>query len=258
MVFKVISANIRFANIEDGAHDWCYRKNFLSECLLAYCPDLIATQEGREGQLRELHSLLPGFSLLENHRQWIPERMYPCFYYNSDTIKPLRQIDYWLSEKPTEPESKSFGSLFPRLAIFCEFKFVNNGKNFIAVNCHLDHGNETTRTAQAKVLLEQLALFNQNQLPVLLMGDFNSGPGGPTHGLLLENCHQSIKDPWIEHNLPECPSTHRFGTSAPRPERIDWILIPKTWGCREISMDKSARNGVFPSDHYPVKATLQP
>ena len=252
---RVITSNIRFENPEDGPHDWRFRKNLLAERLLAFHPQLIGTQEGRQAQIRELQTLLTGQALLESHRQWIHERMYPCFFYDPLILRPIRQQDFWLSATPYIGGSKLLKSQFPRLVLWCEFEHRPSKNIFIAGVCHLDHELESTRLDQAKILLQQLAIFNPSKLPVLLMGDFNSPPQSLTHNHLLTDGPNWI-DPWHEKRQPERPSTHHFGKEKLESARIDWILIPQIWRCQSIEMDQTQQQGIYPSDHYPILASL--
>ena len=112
MKFKVISANIRFDNPKDGKHDWNGRREIISKVINNYDTDLLGTQEGWQPQLNDLNSLLTDLEIVDSHRQWIEDRMYPSIFVNPTKIRVIDSGDVWLSETPYVAASKSFGSSF--------------------------------------------------------------------------------------------------------------------------------------------------
>jgi endonuclease/exonuclease/phosphatase family metal-dependent hydrolase len=126
----------------------------------------------------------------------------------------------------------------------------------MVVNTHLDHILRETREKQIQVLINEVKLLNQ--FPLIIMGDFNESPFTKIRENLL-NAFE-LKDPWTEKNYPEETSHHGFkGDKKNIGDRIDWILIPKNFNCTELRLDKRAfHNGVYPSDHYPLLATVIP
>ena len=253
---KIITSNIRFANPEDGIHDWPNRRPLLVNIFRSFNPDILGTQEGRIGQIKELDLELAELELIDQHREWIDERMYPCLFINSKTILVERSGDIWLSETPSTPGSSSFKSSFPRLCTWAEITVKETGKKYMVINTHLDHVLNTTRKEQIKVLITEVKKINDR--PVLIMGDFNESPLTSIKSDLMKAFN--LKDPWEELNYPEEASHHGFlGNESKSGDRIDWILIPKTHECSHLKLEKSAGlNGVFPSDHYPLLATVIP
>jgi endonuclease/exonuclease/phosphatase family metal-dependent hydrolase len=88
------------------------------------------------------------------------------------------------------------------------------------------------------------------------MGDFNDSPNSDVGKLILK--HFNLKDPWIELSHPEESSHHAFLGEKAIGERIDWILIPNDLSASEIRLEKKSFNNIYPSDHYPLLATLIP
>jgi endonuclease/exonuclease/phosphatase family metal-dependent hydrolase len=58
------------------------------------------------------------------------------------------------------------------------------------------------------------------------------------------NCHPT-SDPY-----------HAF-TGVPQGGRIDWILFDRRFDCLSASVDRRSKAGRYPSDHFPVAATLR-
>lgn len=255
MKLKIITSNIRFANSGDGIHSWKERRPLLQNIYQTFGADLVGTQEGRIQQLKELDADLPDLELVDSHRNWIDERMYPCLFLNPKTITLERSGDLWLSETPDVPGSSSFSSAFPRLCTWAEITLKETGKQLMIVNTHLDHILQTTRQEQVRVLIKEISKINDR--PVIIMGDFNESPLTEIKKELMNAFH--LKDPWVEKNYAEETSHHGFlGEESDDGDRIDWILIPTNYDCVELTLEKRSFNEIFPSDHYPILATVIP
>lgn len=254
MELKLLSSNIRFANPADGKNDWEFRRPLVLSVIENCCPDILGTQEGRERQIKSLALGLKNLTLIESHREWIADRMYPCLFINTEKFEILRSGDIWLSDTPSVPASKSFESAFPRLCVWAEVQLKNTQMKFMLVNTHLDHVLQETRKMQAHVLATEVRKISK--YPVILMGDFNESPVT----FIKEELEKSLnlKDPWIEKNLEEESSHHHFkGIGAPG-DRIDWILIPTSFEVNKIELIKTSFDGAYPSDHFPLWATVIP
>ena len=245
-MFKVMSANIRFDNPKDEVHAWPNRKNLIANKINELAIDLFGTQEGRETQLRELENLI-GHKLVDDHREWIDERMYPSIYNNKFEIK--KTGDIWLSETPDVLGSKSFDSMFPRLATWAQTK------DFFICNVHLDHDKEYTRVEQAKVLCEQMQRHNTEKAPIILLGDFNTDPNSDVHNYITSTL--KLNDPWLEHGKDEETSFHLFKGIYPEGYRIDWILVSEDFKTHSIDLIKDHEKGIYLSDHFPVLCELE-
>ncbi len=255
MQLKLISSNIRFDNINDGIHSWENRRPHLQKIICDFFPDILATQEGRQPQIQTLGANIP-LKLIDNHRNWIDERMYPCLFINDELFDVRSSGDIWLSKTPTISGSSSFKSAFPRLCTWAKLNHRIHQQDYLIVNTHLDHVLEDTRVEQINVLIKEIKSINKKNIPMILMGDFNATPKGPVRQKISEELH--LKDPWIEKSLPEETSHHGFIGDLASGDRIDWILVPKSFAIKEIRMEKSVFGNVYPSDHYPMLATVIP
>jgi len=250
---RVLSINIRFEN-ESDEHPWSKRKHLISELIHQFNPIVFGSQEGRKGQLYDLAQQVPSFQLIDAHRNWIDERMYPCLFLDPNQLRLLHSGDIWLSETPQLAGSKSFDSAFPRLCTWAVVETKNNLRMLLA-NVHLDHVKTETRQEQAKVLCEQLNNLNIDKLPIILMGDFNEGPKGKVREIIDEKL--KLQDGWLQLDLPETGSFHKFQGELPDAERIDWILHSDLIKIDSIQLDKRVVEDLYPSDHFPVLATFK-
>ncbi|MBL6989480.1 MAG: endonuclease/exonuclease/phosphatase family protein [Bacteriovoracaceae bacterium] len=255
MSLKLISSNIRFDCPEDGDHRWDHRKQVLASVINGFGADLLGTQEGRSAQIKDLETLLVDMELIDLHRQWIAQRMYPSIFVNPGTIDVEISGDIWLSKTPDVPGSLSFGSAFPRLCTWIIGSYKKSGLKFIYVNTHLDHLQESTRAQQIQVLIEATNEINKDSLPVILSGDFNSSVNDQVRQQIA-SLMPNLYDPWLALNIPEETSYHKFKGHHPKGQRIDWVLLDQSIICNQISLDKFQQNGIFPSDHFPLKAKL--
>lgn len=256
MELTVITCNIRFDNPADGPNNWSHRRKFLAETLLSHTPHIIATQEGRFHQLKELESLLPGYSIMDPHRSWINERMYPTFFIKENAFEFLKSEDVWLSETPHIAGSRSFESTFPRLMSMVQLQLKNSGKRLHCLNTHLDHVKTETRVAQAEVLASELKRSWNGLDDLIIMGDFNDSPDSLVRQHLLKEI-PGLQDAWQIFNKTEESSHHAFAGEMPNGSRIDWILVDQKIKVVKAQMDKSMREGKFPTDHFPIVATLK-
>jgi len=248
---RIISSNIRFASDEDGPNTWHKRKGFLSNLLNEADPDILCSQEGRKPQILEFESFLKNLHLIDEHRDWLTERMYPCIYLNLKKFQVERSGDFWLSSTPNVAGSKSFDSAFPRLCSWVMAEDKATKKKFYIFNTHLDHLKGETRYQQAKVLHENIQLINKDNLPYLLCGDFNEGPSEKVHDLLTS---EHLTDPWIDLKISEETSFNKFQKNFQQGKRIDWILVSSDIKTSHIYLDKRDKEPLFPSDHFPVIA----
>lgn len=254
MQLNLISCNIRFDNPADAQNAWAHRRGFLAETLLSHSPDLIATQEGRIHQLREFEADLVNFKILDQHRSWIGERMYPSIFIREDKFEYLNSGDIWLSETPDIAGSRSFESAFPRLMTWAHLQFKNSEQSIFVVNTHLDHIKAETRIRQAEVLVNEIERQWNRNCPLIIMGDFNESPEGEVKELLFHKFE--LNDCWKQFHSHEETSHHAFQGEMQNGSRIDWILADKKLSILSCEMDKSEKNGLYPTDHFPVICEL--
>lgn len=255
MEYRIVSSNIRFDNPRDGDHQWKHRKSVLAGIINKFSPHLLGTQEGRRAQLYDFKGELK-LELADDHREWIDERMYPCIFFDPNVVEVIESGDIWLSETPNTPATLSFDSAFPRLCTWISGRFKNSKQNFLYVNTHLDHSADRPRLGQIKVLMDEIDKLNKLDLPVILSGDFNESPTGAVRRELNHKWSDLI-DPWLQESKAEVPSHHKFGERSANGQRIDWILFDKQFNAKSIELDKSSEDGIYPSDHFPVKSTFE-
>lgn len=255
MNLKIISSNIRFDNPADGDNSWSHRRLHLTQLLLSHSPDVIATQEGRFEQLKDFESLLQDFTIIDQHRSWMKERMYPSFFLRKTIFEVLDSGDIWLSDTPQIAGSKSFESAFPRLVTWTLVQYNYTLQKIFMVNTHLDHVKRETRIHQVKVLAEEIKKKWDGQCHLIIFGDFNDDPNSPVRQVLTDH-FPNLVDSWKIFNNEEETSHHAFSGECQNGSRIDWILVDNKMKTEACLMDKSKSEGRYPSDHFPIVCNL--
>lgn len=254
-----MTCNIRFENPRDEENNWPNRKSLVAEIIEKRSPDFIGTQEGLQGQLLSLDELLPSYEMIANHRDWITDRMYPTIFLKKGRFNVLQSGDIWLSETPDVPASKSFDSAFPRLCTYAEvIDLKKDGTKLVLINCHLDHVLETTRENQISVLCEEIIKKFSKDIQLILVGDFNSAPNDTVRAK-LKNYFPELIDPWLELNIPEECTFHKFDGIDPIGDksRIDWTLHSPSFKVISTESVKENDEGKYPSDHFFIHTKLE-
>ncbi|HUK93438.1 MAG TPA: endonuclease/exonuclease/phosphatase family protein [Gaiellaceae bacterium] len=135
------------------------------------------------------------------------------------------------------------------------------GEKFRFITTHLEAYSPLVRNPQAAELLAGPA---STSLPVVVVGDFNSGPGGdPTaYGILTGG---GLSDAWpalLGPGLTCCHATDLHNPNATLTKRIDLVLTRggfKTLSARVVGADPADRtaSGLWPSDHAGLVARLR-
>ncbi len=251
---NVMSINLRKEDKEDGKNNWPDRMGLVVQLLNELKPHLFGTQEGRRPQIYGLLDAMDGYGIADLHRDWDPERFYPCIFYSRDSVEILESGDRWLSETPEVHASKSWGSAYPRLATWARCRSRDTGTVFLFACTHMDHVSAEARSGQAMVLQDLVHERNRDDLPVILVGDFNDVPGSAPYQTLTS----SLRDVWLDthsHDAGE-GTWHGFSGKAQKG-RLDWILTSPGIRAREARIVRTSYQGRFPSDHFPVRATVE-
>jgi endonuclease/exonuclease/phosphatase family metal-dependent hydrolase len=128
----------------------------------------------------------------------------------------------------------------PRSALAARIRVTPTAPEMVFVDIHL-YRTEQERLAQAKRLVE---IFAHETAPVLLVGDFNSQPGGSVLELLRQH--------WF---MPAKPADGHFTFPADQPVReIDFVLYRPAERFRLL--EYRVVDERLASDHRPVLAVL--
>ncbi|MEO9513110.1 MAG: endonuclease/exonuclease/phosphatase family protein [Flavobacteriaceae bacterium] len=253
----VLTYNIKYDNPKDSLNSWENRKDFLISQLNFYTPDVFGTQEGLRHQLRDIENGLEDYAFFGVGRDnGNEEGEFTAIFYNTEKFILLSESTFWLSKTPEKP-SKGWDAALPRICTYGLFKIKKNNRQFYVFNTHFDHVGENAREESAKLILNKIEALNNNDLPVILMGDFNLEENASgikfilkeladTHALAGKNSHGPIG------------TFNGFHFAKPVTRRIDYIFVDK-------AKLKVLKNGIlsdskdcsYPSDHLPVYTELK-
>lgn len=250
--------NIRYANDGDGANAWRHRKEMVVDILRD--GDFWGLQEALPGQVEEIRAALPGYDIVVRSRERDPARGEACpILYRRDRWE-LDSSDcgtFWLSETPEVAGSKSWDSSLPRIATFGRFVERASGRGLYVFNVHLDHQGKTARLEAARLVAARIA-SRAHADPVVLLGDFNTGPQTPPIRVLLEDGQVVLRDVWrVAHPDAAEVSTFNGWAEVCRGDRIDYLFASPGLVVESCVVDGRKPGGRWPSDHVPVRAAFR-
>jgi len=256
IALEVMTFNIRTAMGRDGDNVWPNRKELVAETIGRFNPHVLGLQEVLAEQIEFLEAALPQYRWVGvdrglNGGEGLSEAT-PIFYRYQE-LAPIESGTFWLSDNPEPPSRRRRVS---RIVTWARFYHLETGQQIYVYNTHF-----TLRTGQRQ--LQSAAQINARiaELPpgsaVIVMGDFNAV--AETSETWQVATSEGLRDAWLiaeERHGPPLTSS-RFG---PPPEgsegRIDWLLVGGPITVRNMATVVHSADGRYPSDHYPVVATL--
>lgn len=256
----VMSFNIRYGTAPDGDDAWPLRRENVFDVIRTAAPDVAGLQEVLAFQADELLEALPEYDLVGVGRDDGARggEMAPILFHR----KRFALADsghFWLSDTPEEIGSRGWDADLPRIATWVLLKFRSNPLNEVyVVNTHFDHRGEQARLESARLIRRLTDSLSGR--PILVIGDFNCAPGSAPHAVLTEdtgnNAH--LRDTYVVLGYEErgAGTYHAFRGDVSGP-RIDWILCNRRFDVLESRILRTAYDGRYPSDHFPVTAVVQ-
>ena len=254
---RVMSFNIRFGTANDGANHWKTRDQLVLKTIQDYQPDLLGTQETLKFQAEFLQKNLKGYAAIGRSRQTDPDQGEQCtILFRKSRFKLLDQGQFWLSETPQKIASKSWDSSLPRIATWVKLRDNQTERTFYFLNTHFDHVGKKARHESAKLIARKVAEFKS---PTVVTGDFNSGEGSLPYQALVKSDVVQLVDTYRATHADAKPGEGTFNgfRGLDQGARIDWVLATSDWVIKQAEINKFNKDGKYPSDHFPVTASLQ-
>ncbi|MFV9482868.1 endonuclease/exonuclease/phosphatase family protein [Christiangramia sp. ASW11-125] len=247
---SVMGYNIKYANENDGGNSWSKRKDFITNQIQFYEPQILGLQEAVKTQVEHFLAEVDGYHSIGVAREDGRDKgEYTAILYKTDDFEVEESSTFWLSETP-EAVSTGWDAALPRICTYALFKTKNSGKKFWVFNTHFDHIGKTARTKSAELILKKIAKLNTNELPVILMGDLNLEPDAEGVIKILKELQDSRK---IARNTfgPE-GTFNGFQFDKPINRRIDYIFVNDQISVNKYAVLADSKNFKYPSDHFPV------
>ena len=144
-----------------------------------------------------------------------------------------------------------------RIATWARFHHFESGRQFYVFNTHFSPREGPQHVEAMALISERIAALPAGS-SVILLGDFNSAAG--TSDAWRAATSQGFRDVWTIASERHGPPFTSNGFGPPPAEgdwRIDWILVSGSIEASSVSTVVRSARGRYPSDHYPVVATLR-
>jgi endonuclease/exonuclease/phosphatase family metal-dependent hydrolase len=260
--FRVMTFNVRNSNAPDGENAWPKRIELLFETVTRFDADLIGFQEVLALQHDEIKKRMPRYAFSGVARDDGKRKgEWSLVGYREDRFTAVTNGDFWLSETPTVVGSKSWDAALTRICSWVRLREKATGRELVFANTHFDHKGVVARQEASRVLSRQLSDVAKG-VPAILVGDLNITEDNPAYAVLVKpDTPGAIR--WIDAYRSVHPtrvadeaSFHAFKGGI-AGSRIDFIFHTAHFEATASEIDRSARDGRFPSDHYAVTAVLK-
>lgn len=253
MTLRVATFNLKSTGLGFGNHSWKHRREMLRDAFRELDADLVGVQE-----LTPIMKVYFEHEIADYNFVGLGRGGFVFNEHSDIAVRNGIKIDY----NSTFPLSKNRSGrlislksplswIFPRICTVAELEC--EGKRFRMFNTHLDVSSETARIIQLKIVCRHIAELNaKDPLPTILTGDFNASPDSRTVKLL-----ENPDLPALESVTSGIPGgTYHFFRGKESGMRIDHIFASPEFKLISGEIIRRSWDGIYPSDHYPLLATL--
>ncbi len=249
---KLMTYNIRYDNQRDKENRWDLRKEFLTDQVKFFEPDIMGIQEGLNHQVKYIDKVLSDYEFTGIGRDdGKTKGEYSAIFYKYRDFLILESSTFWLSESP-EKISVGWDASMERICSYALFEDINSKQKFYVFNTHFDHIGDLARKNSAKLIINKIKELNTKYYPVILMGDLNLKPESEAIQYITKHLNDS-KNSAVNISFGPDVTFNGFNYNYSDSKRIDYIFTSKT-GIKVLkySVLTDSRDLKFPSDHFPV------
>ena len=166
---------------------WEERRSTIEALVRSHKFDIVAMQEVNFERFYSLQATLTDYESVigDAEERTDIEELAPIFY-DSEKFLLLAKSQFWLSETPDLPGSKSWGAIFPRITTWVKLQNKISGHIFFIFNTHFCHLNEDAQLKSAVLNLKKIHEI-AGDAPVIVTGNFNAALNSPVELLLTSN-----------------------------------------------------------------------
>lgn len=248
----------------EGYEPWDLRIPHIGDTVRRHDPDLLGAQElFSQANIDEIEAELPGYTSVWFQAASRDELDYAdaTLFYRTEMFEEVEHGFYWLSPNPDTAYSTGFATpQLPRLVAWARLRALAEDHEFVFATTHFDN-NSPSQELSAPLVLERTAALGA-ELPVVMVGDFNSQPVDLAYQILTEGVDGApprfddafvVAESWRQDtNLDPAPAyepadriDHIFMTGAPWMA-ADWVV--DQWGYGPDLM--------YTSDHFAIAVEL--
>lgn len=252
----VLTFNIRYDNPHDGENCWKFRKESVSGLINHYSPQIFGIQEGLYNQNQYLKNNLKNYSYIGVGREDGKKKgEYSPIFFDSTQYKVIKSSTFWLSDK-SDTVSVGWDAALERICTYGLFQNIETGKRLWVFNTHFDHIGTLARKMSAQLILKRIEELNTENLPVVLMGDFNTSADSEPINILKSNLAETSSVA-LKPLIGPSGTFNNFDPNTIPNECIDFIFVLKfeVLSCSHI--DDKRPNNLCISDHYSVLSTIR-
>lgn len=252
---NVATYNLRYDNPNDGKNVWTARRDAVRALVRYHAFDLWGTQEALANQLTDLDALGEFARVGVGRDDGRQAGEHSAIFYRRERFTLEDHGDFWLSATPEQPSRSWDSRCCKRIATWARLRDKPSGQLFVVLNAHFDHEGVVARRESARLLLARGRAL-AGDLPLIIMGDFNSTPDSEAYATVAAAMRDARA---ISQSAPYGPlaTFNAFDVSKPAQERIDYIFLSPQWQVLRYAVLTDSVDARFPSDHFPVLARLR-
>jgi endonuclease/exonuclease/phosphatase family metal-dependent hydrolase len=261
--FRVMSFNIRWGGAADPPSVWPDRRERVVTTIKAYDPDILGVQEAILSQVKYLRDEMDGYVFFGAGRDDGKLAGEMCaIYYKRDRFLRIGGGHFWLSEETDQPGSFGWDAACPRMVSWLRLRDKTDDGVLFVANTHWDHRGDKSRLNSARMMREHLPELAKEGDAIVILGDFNCDEDDEPYSVLVGS-EQEAKSRFIDSYRSAHPdrgdqeATYHGFRGGREGSRIDWILHAPALQTLAAGIDTTHEGLKYPSDHFPVTATLQ-
>ncbi len=260
MTFNVKQHNPKSKQPKEEPTHWERRKPVAFEIVRRSAPDIVGLQEPYRSQLDDFRKAFPEFDEIGKGRRGGSRDEHSSILYRSDRFRADASGTFWLSDTP-EKVGSTWGHFYPRICTWARLVWKNSGKALYVYNTHLDHKSQAAREKSVRLIAQRIR-DRKHKDPFVLTGDFNAGEANPAIIYLTGRSVEASPAPVVDSFRLLHPDEKIVGTGnrfegRADGEKIDYIFVPPGTEVLEANIIRTHKEGLYPSDHFPVTARLR-
>lgn len=251
---NIISYNIKYDTKKEGDNNWNSRKVKMINLFNYYEPAILGVQEALLNQIEYIDSSLITFKYIGVGRDDGKKAgEYSAIFYDTTIYDVLKKSTFWLSDTPKEV-SVGWDAALQRICTYGLFENLTTKNKLWVFNTHFDHIGKIARENSAKLILTKIQKLNTENLPVILMGDFNAMPDERPIQIIKTQLTDGLEISYKKLYGP--PGTFNGFVDKAIVKRIDYFFIHNLHVFSYTHIDDRLDNNKFISDHLPIMITV--